>query len=291
MDLAVSGNSTAAGVRSLGRFRSPHQRSDCFRRRKRWHRPEHYMAMVCASWRLETNAYDAVASTARRCRYGPFARIGPRDSLWRTKQRDADERHLGIRAVALAVHSVCQNESTNAVAFDLQPHLKGELIELRPLAPDDWDELFAVASDSLIWEQHPESDRYKEDVFRAFFNGALESGGAFAIIDRKTRQIIGSTRFYGHDPEKSEIEIGWTFLARKYWGGRYNREMKDLLLAHAFQFVESVVFFVGETNFRSQKAIEKIGALKLGTATRAYGNHPPATNVKYVIRKSEKVES
>ena len=86
------------------------------------------------------------------------------------------------------------------MAFDLQPHLKGELIELVPLSPDDWDELFAVASDSLIWEQHPESDRYKKDVFRVFFRDALESGGAFAIIDRKTHQIIGSTRFYGFDP-------------------------------------------------------------------------------------------
>ncbi len=172
------------------------------------------------------------------------------------------------------------------MAFDLQPQLRGELIELRPLVPDDWDELFAGAADSLIWEQHPESDRHKEDVFRVFFKDALESGGAFAIIDRETRQIIGSTRFYGYDPEKSEIEIGWTFLARKYWGGRYNREMKELLLAHAFQFVENVVFFVGETNFRSQKAMEKIGALKAGTATRAYGNHPAATNVKYVMKKS-----
>ena len=242
--------------------------------------------MVCASWRLETNACDAIASAARRCGYGPFADIRPRDPLWRTKQRDADERHLGIHAVAVAVHSVCPNESTNAVAFDLQPHLRGELIELRPLAADDWDELFAVAADLLIWEQHPESDRYKEEVFRDFFKGALESGGAFAIIDRKSRQIMGSTRFYGHDPEKSEIEIGWTFLARKYWGGQYNREMKDLLLRHAFQFVENVVFFVGETNLRSQKAIEKIGAVKVGTTTRAYGNHPTATNLKYVIRKS-----
>ena len=171
------------------------------------------------------------------------------------------------------------------MAFDLQPHLKGELIELRPLKPEDWDDLFAVASDSLIWEQHPERDRYKEDVFRAFFKEALESGGAFVVIDGKNHQIIGSTRFYGYDPEKSEIEIGWTFLARKYWGGRFNREMKDLLLAHAFQFVENVVFFVGEHNIRSQRAMEKIGAVKIGTATRTYGNHPPATNVKYVIRK------
>jgi N-acetyltransferase len=171
------------------------------------------------------------------------------------------------------------------VAFDLQPHLKRELIELRPLAPDDWDELFAVASDSLIWEQHPESDRYKEDVFRVFFKEALESGGAFVVIDRKSRQIIGSTRFHGYDPEKSEIEIGWTFLARKYWGGQYNAEMKRLLLNHAFKFVESVVFFVGEDNVRSQKAMEKIGAIESGTAERVYGNRLPSLNLRYVIKR------
>ena len=169
--------------------------------------------------------------------------------------------------------------------FDLQPNLRGELIGLRPLKPDDWDDLFAVASDALIWEQHPESDRYKEDVFRIFFQDALESGGAFVVIDNDNQQIIGSTRFYGYDPEKSEIEIGWTFLARKYWGGRYNQEMKRLLLAHAFKFVENVVFYVGETNICSQKALEKIAAIKIGTATRAYGNHPPTRNVKYLIRK------
>jgi len=172
------------------------------------------------------------------------------------------------------------------MAFDLQRHLKGELLELRPLATDDWDELFAVAADPLIWEQHPERDRYTESVFRTFFKDALESGGAFVIIDRHTQQIIGSTRFYGYDPEKSEIEIGWTFLARKYWGGRYNAEMKRLLLNHAFKFVENVVFFVGEDNVRSQKAMQKIGAIKAGTATRTSGNRQPARNVKYMIRKT-----
>jgi len=172
------------------------------------------------------------------------------------------------------------------MSFDLQPHLKGELVELRPLTPEDWDHLFAVASDSLIWEQHPENDRYKEDVFGVFFREALESGGAFVVIDTNTQQIIGSTRFYGYDPEKSEIEIGWTFLARKYWGGRYNAEMKRLLLNHALKFVENVVFFVGEKNFRSQKAMEKIGAIRIGLVERQYGNHPPARNVKYVIMKS-----
>src|SRR5438128_87190 len=172
------------------------------------------------------------------------------------------------------------------MSFDLQPNLKGELIELRPLTPEDWDDLFAVASDPHICEQHPESDRYKEDVFRVFFREALESGGAFVVIDAKTQQIIGSTRFYGYDPEKSEIEIGWTFLARKYWGGRYNWEMKKLMLAHAFKFVESVIFYVGEKNIRSQKATERIGAIRNGMVKKTYGNRQPSFIVRYVIRKS-----
>jgi RimJ/RimL family protein N-acetyltransferase len=175
------------------------------------------------------------------------------------------------------------------MTFDLQPNLKGELLELRPMTIEHWPELFAVASDRLIWEQHPEPDRYREEVFRTFFTGALESGGAFVIIDRQTQQIIGSTRFYGYDPQKSEIEIGWTFLARKYWGGRYNAEMKRLLLNHAFQFVERIVFFVGEDNVRSRKAMEKVGAVRAGMATRTYGNRRPARNVKYVIKKSDMV--
>jgi RimJ/RimL family protein N-acetyltransferase len=169
--------------------------------------------------------------------------------------------------------------------FDLQPHLKGDLIDLRPLTPQDWDELFAAASDPLIWEQHPESDRYKEGVFKTFFKGALESGGAFVVVDTKSRRIIGSTRFHGYNPEKSEVEIGWTFLARKYWGGQHNREMKQLMLSHAFQFVEKVVFFVGEHNVRSQKATEKIGAVRTGTATKVYGNGPASVNIRYVIKR------
>jgi RimJ/RimL family protein N-acetyltransferase len=171
------------------------------------------------------------------------------------------------------------------VSFDLQPNLKGELIELRSLTSDDWTDLFSVASDPLIWEQHPESDRYTEDVFKGFFREAMECGGAFVIIDTKNQRIIGSTRFHGYDPEKSEIEIGWTFLARKYWGGRYNRELKQLMLAHAFKFVESVIFYVGENNVRSQKATEKIGGIKDGVVKKVYGNRPPSLNIRYVIKK------
>ena len=113
----------------------------------------------------------------------------------------------------------------------------------------------------------------------------MECGGAFVIMDKKSQQIIGSTRFYGYAPEKSEIEIGWTFLARKYWGGRYNRELKQLMLDHAFKFVENVVFYVGENNIRSQKATEKIGAIKDGMVKKAYQPGRSSLNVKYVIKK------
>ena len=169
--------------------------------------------------------------------------------------------------------------------FDLQPNLKGDLVELRPLAREDWDDLFAVASDPLIWEQHPESDRYKEEIFKVFFREALECRGAFVIVDTTSQQIIGSTRFYGYDPEKSEIEIGWTFLARKYWGGRYNRELKQLMLNHAFKFVESVVLLVGENNIRSQKATEKVGGIRDGLVKKVNGNRPPSLSIRYVIKK------
>src|SRR5215471_18905582 len=102
------------------------------------------------------------------------------------------------------------------VAFDLQPTLTGDLIELRPLRPDDFDALFSAASDPLIWEQHPESDRYQRDVFQKYFDGALESKGAFAIIERKSGRLIGSSRYCNLNPENSEVEIGWTFLERKF---------------------------------------------------------------------------
>jgi RimJ/RimL family protein N-acetyltransferase len=115
------------------------------------------------------------------------------------------------------------------LGFELQPTLSGTLIELRPLQPEDFDALYSVASDPAIWEQHPVRDRYTVDVFQNFFREALESGGAFAVIDRESRRMIGSSRYYGYDAARREIEIGWTFLARAYWGGIYNRELKQLM--------------------------------------------------------------
>lgn len=151
------------------------------------------------------------------------------------------------------------------MGFDLQPILKGHLLELRPLQATDFDDLFAVAADPLIWEQHPVKDRYVKEIFAAFFRESLESGGALIAIDSKSGRAIGSSRFHGYDGNKSAVEIGWTFLARSHWGGIYNREMKQLMLEYAFRFVSSVVFLVGIQNLRSQRAVEKIGGVCVGT--------------------------
>lgn len=146
--------------------------------------------------------------------------------------------------------------------LDLQPVLRGELVVLRPLREEDFDALYAVASDPEIWAQHPSHDRHERAVFRAFFDGGLASRGAFVVHDAADGRVIGSTRFHGYDPERREVEIGWTFLARSHWGGLFNGEMKALLLDHAFSHgLARVVFLIGEQNLRSRRAVERIGAV------------------------------
>lgn len=144
--------------------------------------------------------------------------------------------------------------------MDRQPTLEGERLLLRPLRPDDWDALYAVASDPLIWEVHPAHDRWQEPVFRGFFDDALAQGGALAVMDKASGEIVGSSRFQNYSAKGGgTIEIGWTFLARSHWSGLYNAEMKRLMLAHALQSVERVEFRVGEANWRSRGAMQKIG--------------------------------
>lgn len=151
-----------------------------------------------------------------------------------------------------------------AIPFDPQPTLVGGLLALRPLRLDDWAALFAVAADPLIWEQHPDHDRWQEPVFRKFFADALASGGALIAFDRATGEVAGSSRYFGYSAERREVEIGWSFLARKFWGGTYNGEMKRLMLEHAFRWVDQVLFIIGPENRRSQRAVEKLGASRDG---------------------------
>ena len=150
------------------------------------------------------------------------------------------------------------------MAFDRQPTLAGKLVTVRPLCADDHAALYAVASDPLVWEQHPDYDRYKPDVFDKLFAESLESGGALIVHDAATDAVIGSSRYHGYDETRSEVEIGWTFLARSHWGGAYNGDMKRLMLEHAFRFVDSVVLLIGPRNARSRRAAEKIGAVDEG---------------------------
>ncbi len=172
-------------------------------------------------------------------------------------------------------------------SIDLQPVLKGELLELRPLRAEDFDALFAVAADPFIWEQHPAADRYREDVFRAFFREAMESGGGLLVTDARDGTVIGSSRYHGHDAARRELEIGWTFLARQYWGGRYNGEMKRLMLDHAFGFVDRVLFLVGPHNLRSQRAVEKLGARRAGSRFAPDGRE----SVVFEITEADRIQA
>ncbi len=142
---------------------------------------------------------------------------------------------------------------------DLQPTLTGPTVLIRPLRADDWEELYAVAADPLIWEQHPAYTRWKERVFRAFFDEALSWQSSFVFNDCANGRIIGSSRYCQTYADEGEIEIGWTFLARSHWGGATNAEIKRLMIDHAFTFADCVIFQVGETNWRSRGAMTKIG--------------------------------
>jgi RimJ/RimL family protein N-acetyltransferase len=170
--------------------------------------------------------------------------------------------------------------------MDRQPVLEGERLLLRPLAPDDWDALFAVAGDREIWAGHPSHDRWREPVFRAFFDDALAKGGALAIVDKASGEIVGSSRFQGFDPAGGgSVEIGWSFLARRLWGQGYNAEFKRLMLRHAFGFVERVLFRVGAENVISRKAMGNIGGRLTGETWTEERVGRPVEHVMFEITR------
>lgn len=171
--------------------------------------------------------------------------------------------------------------------FSVQPDLENENVKLIPLNQADFEGVFAVASDPLVWEQHPNKDRYQREVFENFFKGAMESGGAFKIVDKESNEIAGSTRFYDFNPEDNSIFIGYTFYGRKFWGSKLNPQVKKLMLDYIFQFVDKVHFHVGKDNLRSQKAMEKLGAKKINEVNVAYAYEPERLNVVFEIIKSD----
>ncbi|KLT71487.1 MULTISPECIES: GNAT family N-acetyltransferase [unclassified Flavobacterium] len=170
--------------------------------------------------------------------------------------------------------------------LNLQPEvLENEFVKLVPLQQTDFEGLFEVASDPLVWEQHPNKNRYEREVFQNFFEGAMESKGAFLILDKSTNEIAGSTRFYEYEPENKSIFIGYTFYGRKFWGTGFNSHVKKIMLDYAFDAVDKVQFHVGAENYRSQKAVGKLGATKVEEIDVAYYNEPSRHNFVYELKK------
>ncbi len=167
--------------------------------------------------------------------------------------------------------------------FELQPRLQDDLIKLEPLEAGDFEVLYAVAADPLIWEQHPSKDRYRRPVFENFFKGAMESGGAFRVIDNTNGELIGSSRYCDHIEAERQISIGYTFIARSRWARHYNRALKTLMLDHAFKYVDRVTFKVGINNWRSRKAMEKLGGIYIGEESVSYSGEPSHPNVIFKI--------
>lgn len=169
--------------------------------------------------------------------------------------------------------------------FNLQPTLENDLIKIVPLQDEDFEKLYAVASDPLIWEQHPNKNRYQREVFQNFFKGAMEFKGAFLVYEKETGKIVGSSRYYELDEENSSVTVGYTFIGRDYWGKGHNKALKNLMFNYAFQFVDKIILHIGETNFRSQKAAEKLGAKKIGELEVAYYGEPVKLNFVYQVDK------
>ncbi|MCX8472450.1 MAG: GNAT family N-acetyltransferase [Sediminibacterium sp.] len=171
--------------------------------------------------------------------------------------------------------------------MDTQSILENNKVVLYPLQEQDFDDLYVVAADPKIWEQHPNKDRWKKDRFRTFFEGALQSKGAFKIMDKTSNNIIGSTRFYDYNEPEKSILIGYTFYATKYWGSGINLSVKKIMLDYIFQFVSIVCFHIGAENVRSQKAIIKLGTTKIDEQQVTYYGEQSKLNYVYRLTKED----
>ena len=171
---------------------------------------------------------------------------------------------------------------------NLQPTLENDLVLVRPVIIEDFENLYKVAQDPLIWELHQNSDRYQLPVFKQFFKDAINSKGAFVIIDKTTEKIIGSSRYKLADSSDDAVEIGWTFLSRDFWGGVYNKSFKSLMINYAFQYFDYILFNVDQNNFRSQKAVKKLGGVLLDKNGALNHLHTPVkTGLTFVLYKTD----
>jgi RimJ/RimL family protein N-acetyltransferase len=171
--------------------------------------------------------------------------------------------------------------------INFQPLLQNNLVIAEPLKESDFESLYTAASDSLIWEQHPNKNRYQRQEFENYFKGAIESGGAFLVKDAQTNEVIGSSRYSDYNVETNTVSIGYTFFSRSCWGKGHNYALKKLMLDHIFQFVYTVTFYIGAVNKRSQISIERFGAVKTGEAEMAYYGEAAKLDYIYAITKEQ----
>ena len=170
--------------------------------------------------------------------------------------------------------------------INIQSILENDDVVLYPLQEQDFQQLYSVASNPEIWEQHPNKDRWKEDVFQTFFDGAMQSKGAFKIVDKSSQKVLGSTRFYDYSEQTDSIFIGYTFYDTAWWGKGVNQAVKNLMLNYIFQFVSKVNFHVGSENIRSQIAVQRLGAVKVAEQQVTYFGEQPKLNFVYEIDRN-----
>lgn len=149
--------------------------------------------------------------------------------------------------------------------------LVGHRAHLVPLAAEHVPALLEAGRDPAVWTylpRHPRTLADMEDlVAEALARRDAGVDFPFVIRDRHDNdRVVGSTRFCDIDKENRSLEIGWTWLSPDVWRTRINSECKRLLLGHAFETLGAIrVFFKTDArNVRSQKAIERLGAVKEG---------------------------
>ena len=169
--------------------------------------------------------------------------------------------------------------------INIQPQLENDLVILEPLNQNDFENLYSAAADPKVWEQHPNKNRYKREVFQTFFDGAIESKGAFKIICKETNQVIGSSRFYDYDENDASIIVGYTFYSTDSWGKGINPSVKKLMFDYIFQFVDKIYLHVGADNIRSQIAVQRLGCTKIQEELVAYYGEEPKLNFVYEMTK------
>ena len=164
--------------------------------------------------------------------------------------------------------------------MNFKSHFEDSSISLLQIKKENFEELYLVASDPIIWEQHPENDRWKKEKFSIFYKNGLQNKFGFLLIfDKHKNKIIGSTRFYSYDKIDKAIRIGFTFISQEYWGTSINFQVKKMMLDYTFKYLDKVYFDIGINNFRSRKAVEKLGASLFSDNKKG--------NVVYTLKKNQ----